>query len=91
MLSDAERDVLLEVFMGLPLRITDLPVNMGSQFEGYVEGWTFTSSFNKLQVNVLLSPVSFSTVAEKWRSVSVAEQWQTVSNTLQWQNAFVVA
>jgi hypothetical protein len=91
MLSDAERDVLLEVFMGLPLRITDLPVNMGSQFEGYVEGWTFTSSFNKLQVNVLLSPVSFSTVAEKWLSVSVAEQWQTVSNTLEWQNAFIVA
>jgi len=77
--------------MGLPVRITDLPVNMGAQFEGYVEGWTFSSSYNKLQITLNLSPVAFSTVAEKWQSVSVAEAWNTVSNTLQWQNAFVVA
>jgi len=90
-IDNADRDALIEVFMGLPIRLTDLPINMGAQFEGYVEGWTFSSSFNKLQVTLTLSPVSFSTVAEKWQSVSVAEQWQTVSNILQWQNAFVVA
>jgi hypothetical protein len=90
-LGDLDRDSLLEVFMGLPVRITDLPVNMGAQFEGYVEGWSFSSSYNKLQITLNLSPVAFSTVAEKWQSVSVAEAWNTVSNTLQWQNAFVVA
>jgi hypothetical protein len=90
-LGNSDRDALLEVFMGLPIRITDLPVNMGAQFEGYVEGWTFTSAYNKLQVTLNLSPVAFSTIAEKWQSVSVAEAWNTVSNTLQWQNAFVVA
>lgn len=90
-LGNSDRDALLEVFMGLPVRITDLPVNMGAQFEGYVEGWTFTSAYNKLQVTLNLSPVAFSTVAEKWQSVSVVELWNTVSNTLQWQNAFVVA
>jgi hypothetical protein len=90
-IDNSDRDALLEVFMGLPIRLTDLPINMGAQFEGYVEGWTFSSSFNKLQVTLTLSPVSFSTVAEKWQSVSVAEAWNTVSNTLQWQNAFVVA
>lgn len=90
-IDNSDRDALLEVFMGLPIRLTDLPINMGAQFEGYVEGWTFSSSFNKLQVTLTLSPVSFSTIAEKWQSVSVAEAWNTVSNTLQWQNAFVVA
>jgi len=90
-ISDANRDDLLAVFMGLPVRFTDLPQNMGAQFEGYVEGWTFTSSFNKLQVQLYLSPVSFSTVAEQWEDVSVAEAYNTVSATLQWQNAFVVA
>ena len=89
-LGNSDRDALLEVFMGLPIRITDLPVNMGSQFEGYVEGWTFTSAYNKLQITLNLSPVAFSTVAEKWQSVSVAEAWNTLSNTLQWQNAFIV-
>ena len=90
-IGDSNRDDLLNVFMGLPVRFSDLPQNMGAQFEGYVEGWTFTSSFNKLQVQLYLSPVSFSTVAEQWEDVSVAEAYNTVSNTLQWQNAFVVA
>jgi hypothetical protein len=90
-LGNSDRDALIEVFMGLPIRITDLPVNMGAQFEGYVEGWTFTSAYNKLQITLNLSPVAFSTIAEKWQSVSVAEAWNTVSNTLQWQQAFVVA
>ena len=90
-LGDADRDALIEVFMGLPVRLTDLPVNMGSQFEGYVEGWTFSASYNKLQITLLMSPVSFSTIAEKWQSVSVAEAWNTVSNTLEWQDAFIVA
>ena len=90
-IGDANRNALLNVFMGLPVRFSDLPQNMGAQFEGYVEGWTFTSSFNKLQVQLYLSPVSFSTVAEQWEDVSVAEAYNTVSNTLQWQNAFVVA
>jgi hypothetical protein len=90
-INDSNRNALLNVFMGLPVRFTDLPQNMGAQFEGYVEGWTFTSSFNKLQVQLYLSPVSFSTVAEQWEDVSVAEAYNTVSATLQWQNAFVVA
>lgn len=90
-IDDADRDALINIFMGLPVRFPDLPVNMGAQFEGYVEGWTFTSSYNKLQITMYLSPVAFSTIAEQWIDVSVAEAWNTVSNTLQWQNAFVVA
>lgn len=90
-IDDADRDALISIFMGLPVRFTDLPVNMGAQFEGYVEGWTFNSAYNKLQVTIYLSPVAFSTIAQQWQDVSVAEAYNTVSNTLQWQNAFVVA
>ena len=90
-IDNNDRDALLTVFMGLPVRFTDLPTNMGSQFEGYVEGWTFTSSFNKLQISLNLSPVAFSTISEQWQDVNVAEAYNTVSSILQWQNAFVVA
>lgn len=90
-IDNADRDALINVFMGLPIRFLDLPPNMGSQFEGYVEGWTFTSSFNKLAVTLNLSPVAFSTIAQQWQDVNVAEAYNTVSAILQWQNAFVVA
>lgn len=89
-IDDTDRDALLNVFMGLPIRFLDLPPNMGSQFEGYIEGWSFTSSFNKLAITLNLSPVAFSTIAQQWQDVDVAEAYNTVSAILQWQNAFVV-
>lgn len=90
-LSDAQRDALIGIFMGLPIRVTDIPTNMGSVFEGYVEGWTWSSRYNAVGLTVISTPIDFSTVATKWLSVSVAEAWNTVSSTLTWEDAFVVA
>ena len=90
-LSDAQRDALIGIFMGLPIRVTDIPTNMGSIFEGYVEGWTWVSRYNAVGLTIISTPIDFSTVASKWLSVSVAEAWNTVSNTLSWEDAFVVA
>ena len=90
-LSDAQRDALIGIFMGLPIRVTDIPTNMGSVFEGYVEGWTWVSRYNAVGLTITSTPIDFSTVASKWMSVSVAEAWNTVSNTLTWEDAFVVA
>lgn len=90
-LSDAQRDALIGIFMGLPIRVTDIPTNMGSVFEGYVEGWTWSSRYNAVGLTIISTPIDFSTVASKWLSVSVAEAWNTVSNTLTWEDAFVVA
>lgn len=90
-MTNLERDSLLNIFMGMPIRIQNLPNNMGAQFEGYVEGWTWSTSYNALALTIITTPVDFSTVSQKWQSVSVGESWNTVSNTLEWQNAFVVA
>lgn len=90
-LSDVQRDALIGIFMGLPIRVTDIPTNMGSVFEGYVEGWTWSSRYNAVGLTITSTPIDFSTVASKWMSVSVAEAWNTVSNTLTWEDAFVVA
>jgi hypothetical protein len=91
-IDNADRDDLLNVFIGLPLDITNLPANMtGGRFQGFVEGWTFSAGFNKLSVTLNLSPLAFSLQAMKWIDVPITEAWNTISPTLDWTNATIVA
>jgi len=91
-LDDADRDSLINIFMGLPLRIADMPNNMTSgQYLGFVEGWQFQAGYNTLSVTALLSPLAYSIQALKWEEVSVSEHWNTITNTLTWENSLVVA
>lgn len=91
-IDDADRDALINIFMGLPLRISDLPANMSAgQYAGFVEGWQWSAGYNTISVTALLSPLAYSLQAMKWEDVSVSEHWNTISNTLTWENALVVA
>lgn len=91
-IDDSDRDALLGVFMGQPIHITDLPTQFqNSSFEGYVEGWRWSTRFNELFLTINLSPVNFSQVAMRWNTVPVGEAWNTVSATLDWYNANIVA
>jgi hypothetical protein len=91
-IDDSDRDNLLNVFMGQPLDITDLPANMvDGRFQGFVEGWTFSAGYNRLDLTLILSPVAFSLQAMKWSDVPAPEKWNTLSTTLQWLNATIVA
>lgn len=91
-LSDTDRDALINIFMGLPVSIIDLPLNMSAgAYQGFVEGWNFTASYNELSLTFIASPLAYSLQAMRWNSVPVVEQWNTVSNTLTWENATIVA
>ena len=91
-LDDQDRDSLINVFMGLPLRISDLPPNMASgTFLGFVEGWTFKAAYNEISITLNLSPISYSLQAMSWEQVSIAESWNTITGTLTWETALVVA
>lgn len=90
-LDDSDRDNLLNVFMGMPVTINDLPSNMGSRFQGFVEGWQMQAGINSLTISMYLTPTEFSLQAMKWNDVSGAEAWNTLSNTLIWDDAFIVA
>jgi len=91
-IDNADRDALINVFMGQPLAITNLPLNMASgAFQGFVEGWTFTASYNQLSLIVLLSPLAYSLQAMRWNDVPITEKWNTVSPTLNWESATIVA
>jgi hypothetical protein len=92
LVDDADRDALISVFMGLPVNITDLPLNMNSgQFQGFVEGWTFQASYNQVGITLFVSPLAFSLQAMRWQSVPAPETWNSVSGTLEWINATIVA
>jgi hypothetical protein len=87
-IDDSDRDDLLNIFMGLPLEITDLPANIvNGIFQGYVEGWTFQSSYNALSITINASPIEFSQVTLRWNQVSALESWNTINPTLTWENA----
>ena len=91
-LDNADRDDLINVFMGMPVNIADLPLNMNSgDYLGFVEGWTFSARYNQVSVSMLVSPISFSLQAMRWNDVPVVEQWNTVNPTLDWINATIVA
>jgi hypothetical protein len=91
-IDDADRDSLINVFMGMPLAIADMPLNMSAgTYLGFVEGWTFQAAYNEISVSLNLSPLSYSLQAMQWQDVSVAEAWNTISGILDWEHALVVA
>lgn len=90
-IDDTDRDALLNIFMGRPVRITNLPLNiLGGEFTGFVEGWTFSASVSGLSITFLASPTEFSAFAQQWAQVNAAESWNSVLNTLEWQDAIGV-
>jgi len=91
-IDNSDRDNLLGVFMGQPLNIQNLPSQISSgEFEGYVEGWSWSTRFNELFLTINLSPVAYSQVAMRWNTTPITEAWNTLSSTLTWEYATIVA
>lgn len=90
-ITDANRDALISIFMGLPVKITNLPLNIsGGEFTGYVEGWTFVATLSGLSLTFFASPTEFSAVSQYWEQVSGTESWNSINSALEWQNAIGV-
>jgi len=91
-IDNSDRDNLLGVFMGQPLNLQNLPDQIsGGEFEGYVEGWSWSTRFNELFLTINLSPVAYSQVAMRWNTTPIVETWQTIDPTLTWEYATIVA
>jgi hypothetical protein len=88
--DDADRDALINVFMGLPVAINDLPPNMGSIFQGFVEGWSFQANYNRLSVSLIVSPTAYSLQSLTWADISNSFTWSGVSPTLDWARATII-
>jgi hypothetical protein len=91
-IDNADRDALINIFMGEAISLNNLPLNMSSgTFQGFVEGWSFQAAYNRLSVTLLLSPLAYSLQAMRWNDVPITETWASVSPTLDWANATIVA
>lgn len=91
-IDNGDRDALLTIFMGKPLNIQNLPIQISNgEFEGFVEGWSWSTRFNELFLTINLSPVAFSQVSMRWNTVPIVEAWNTINPTLTWEYATIVA
>jgi len=91
-IDNADRDDLLAVFMGMPVHIQNLPTQIsGGDYEGYVEGWSWSTRFNELFLTINVSPVAFSQVAMRWNTTPITEAWNTIDPSLTWEYATIVA
>jgi len=88
--DDSDRDNLLNVFMGQPVAINDLPANMGSIFQGFVEGWSFQAGYNTLSISLIVSPTAYSLQALQWDEIANTFTWSSVSPTLDWARATII-
>jgi hypothetical protein len=91
-IDDGDRDSLLSVFMGMPVNIINLPINItNGEFQGFVEGWTFSVGYNSLYLTLTVSPTAYSLQAIRWNGVPIGETWNTINAGLEWINATIVA
>jgi len=91
-IDNSDRDNLLGVFMGQPLNLQNLPEQISDgEFEGYVEGWSWSTRFNELFLTINLSPVAYSQFSMRWNTVPIVETWQTIDPTLTWEYATIVS
>ena len=91
-LDDGDRNSLLNIFMGAPVSLTNLPANMNDgAFQGFVEGWRFNAGYKRLSVTLYMTPAAYSLQSMQWDDVPIVEIWSSVSPTLDWANATIVA
>jgi hypothetical protein len=89
-IDNSDRDNLLGIFMGEAVSINNLPDNMGTTFQGFVEGWSFQASYNQLSISLVLTPTAYSLQALSWAEISNTFTWSGVSPTLDWARATIV-
>jgi hypothetical protein len=89
-IDNSDRDNLINVFMGESISINNLPANMGSIFQGFVEGWSFQAAYNRLSISLILSPTAYSLQALPWADISNTFTWSGVSSTLDWARATII-
>jgi hypothetical protein len=89
-IDNSDRDNLLGIFMGEAISLNNLPDNMGSIFQGFVEGWSFQASYNQLSISLLLTPTAYSLQALPWKDISNTYTWSGVSPTLDWARATII-
>jgi hypothetical protein len=84
-ISDADIDILLQMYMGKPIKIVDLPNSIiHTDYEGFVEGWQWRISRTAISLEINSTSSIFSLTPTRWQDVNAALVWSAVDPALQW-------
>ena len=85
--SDANRDLLLNMTTSQPIQIDSLPIAIkNTTYRGFVEGYSI--AFNQYQMTMTLntSDYTYSATPTRWQDVQATLIWNGVAPTLDWIN-----
>jgi hypothetical protein len=86
-LTNAKRNSLIDVYMGLPVEIDNLPNPINpSSYLGFVEGWTWNISRTNARLTLRTSDHTLSLPETRWQDVSPTQIWSAVGATITWTN-----
>lgn len=84
-LTNAERDGLINIYMGKPIRIVGLPTAIfPGTYSGFVEGWNLNIGREQATLTLQTTEAALSLVPTRWQDVSALTKWSDVSAAIQW-------
>jgi hypothetical protein len=84
-LSNPDIDVFLNMYMGKPIEVLNLPTPIiPNAYKGFVEGWNL--SFNRVEAALTLTTTdsTYSIPPTRWQDVDPAQMWSDVGATIRW-------
>ena len=85
--SDATRDELAAVYNGLRVTTTALPKVFGTNFDGFVEGWTWNLTRYTAELALTCSAYSETYSSVIWYQIPVTTTWTGYTpSTTEWQD-----
>lgn len=86
-LSSSQRNTLIELYMGKPIQIQNLPAAIyNGTYKGFVEGWNLTINRSQASLTINSTEAAYSLVPERWQDVLATTKWSDVGAAIQWQN-----
>ena len=83
--SNALRNTLIGCYMGLPIKIDNLPIAIkNTTYRGFVEGWNLRFSREQMVIEMKTSDFTYSITPTRWQDVDPADTWNSVGATVQW-------
>jgi hypothetical protein len=84
--SDATRDALAAVYNGLRVSTTALPSVFGTDFDGFVEGYTWNLTRYTAELALTCSAYSETYSSIIWYQVPPTQDWATYNASIQWED-----
>jgi hypothetical protein len=84
--ADATRNALASVYCGLPITTSDLPIVFGTDFEGYVEGYSWAIRQKQAILTLIASAQSETYPSIVWYQIPPGTTWTAYPALVKWED-----